>query len=110
MKPIRLDVGRPIWDRFFSVAPLVIVGSREPNGTYDLASKHIAMPLGWQNHYAFVCSPHHATYRNIQRAVAKFSARPTGGRVALTVGKHRKVATAPRLLTQSTTSTGRNTP
>ncbi len=27
----------------------------------------MAMPLGWQNYYAFVCSPRHATYRNIAR-------------------------------------------
>jgi flavin reductase (DIM6/NTAB) family NADH-FMN oxidoreductase RutF len=67
MTPIRLGVDRPIWSRFFSVAPLVIVGSKEPDGTYDLAPKHMAMPLGWQNYYAFVCSPGHATYRNIQR-------------------------------------------
>ena len=67
MTPIRLDVGRPIWGRFFTVAPLVIVGSKEPDGTYDLAPKHMAMPLGWQNYYAFVCSPGHATYRNIRR-------------------------------------------
>jgi len=65
--PIRLDVSRPIWDRFFTVAPLVVVGSKEPDGTYDLAPKHMAMPLGWQNYYAFVCSPQHATYRNIRR-------------------------------------------
>jgi flavin reductase (DIM6/NTAB) family NADH-FMN oxidoreductase RutF len=68
MTPIRLDVDRPIWGRFFTVAPLVIVGSTEPDGTYDLAPKHMAMPLGWQNYYAFVCSPGHATYRNIRRA------------------------------------------
>jgi flavin reductase (DIM6/NTAB) family NADH-FMN oxidoreductase RutF len=65
--PIRLDVTRPIWDRFFTVAPLVVIGSKEPDGSYDLAPKHMAMPLGWQNYYAFVCSPRHATYRNIQR-------------------------------------------
>jgi flavin reductase (DIM6/NTAB) family NADH-FMN oxidoreductase RutF len=67
MTPVRLGVDRPIWSRFFSVAPLVIVGSKEPDGTYDLAPKHMAMPLGWQNYYAFVCSPGHATYRNIRR-------------------------------------------
>ena len=67
MTPIRLDVSRPIWDRFFTVAPLVVIGSKEPDGTYDLAPKHMAMPLGWQNYYAFVCSPRHATYRNIRR-------------------------------------------
>jgi flavin reductase (DIM6/NTAB) family NADH-FMN oxidoreductase RutF len=67
MNLIPLDVGRPIWDRFFTVAPLVVVGSKEPDGTYDLAPKHMAMPLGWQNYYTFVCSPRHATYRNILR-------------------------------------------
>jgi flavin reductase (DIM6/NTAB) family NADH-FMN oxidoreductase RutF len=67
MPPVSLSVERPIWDRFFTVAPLVVVGSKEPDGTYDLAPKHMAMPLGWQNYYAFVCSPQHATYRNIRR-------------------------------------------
>ncbi|MEO1400961.1 MAG: hypothetical protein AAFV72_06845 [Cyanobacteria bacterium J06635_1] len=41
---IPLDVQRPIWDRFFSVAPLVIVGTREPDGKYDLAPKHRPCP------------------------------------------------------------------
>lgn len=67
MNLIPLDIDHPIWDRFFTVAPLVVVGSKESDGTYDLAPKHMAMPLGWQNYYAFVCSPRHATYRNIQR-------------------------------------------
>jgi flavin reductase (DIM6/NTAB) family NADH-FMN oxidoreductase RutF len=67
MPPIALGIDRPIWDRFFTVAPLVVVGSKEPDGTYDLAPKHMAMPLGWQNYYTFVCSPQHATYRNIRR-------------------------------------------
>jgi flavin reductase (DIM6/NTAB) family NADH-FMN oxidoreductase RutF len=33
MPPIPLGVDRPIWDRFFTVAPLVIIGSKEPDGT-----------------------------------------------------------------------------
>jgi flavin reductase (DIM6/NTAB) family NADH-FMN oxidoreductase RutF len=48
------------------VAPLVVVGTREPDGSMDFAPKHMAAPLGWQNYYAFVCSPRHATYRNVQ--------------------------------------------
>ncbi len=64
---IPLSVDRPIWDRFFLVAPLVVIGSKEPDGTYDLAPKHMAIPLGWQNYYAFVCSPRHSTYHNIRR-------------------------------------------
>jgi flavin reductase (DIM6/NTAB) family NADH-FMN oxidoreductase RutF len=67
MNLIPLEVDRPIWERFFLVAPLVIIGSKEPDGTYDLAPKHMAMPLGWQNYYAFACSPGHATYHNIRR-------------------------------------------
>ena len=66
-KLIALDVKQPIWDRFFGVFPLVIVGSKEGEGRYDLAPKHLAMPLGWENNYCFVCSPRHTTYRNIRR-------------------------------------------
>jgi flavin reductase (DIM6/NTAB) family NADH-FMN oxidoreductase RutF len=56
-----------VWERVFTVAPLVIVGSQEPNGTYDLAPKHMAMPLGWGDRYCFVCTPRHSTYRNVER-------------------------------------------
>lgn len=66
-KLVSLPIDRPIWDRFFTVAPLVIVGTREENGTFNLAPKHLAMPLGWENYYCFVCSPRHTTYHNIRR-------------------------------------------
>jgi flavin reductase (DIM6/NTAB) family NADH-FMN oxidoreductase RutF len=64
---IELDVGQPIWDRFFWVAPLVLVGTREPDGSHDLAPKHMAIPIGWENYYGFVCTPRHHTYANIKR-------------------------------------------
>jgi flavin reductase (DIM6/NTAB) family NADH-FMN oxidoreductase RutF len=64
---IPLTTDRPIWDRFFTVFPLVIVGSKEEDGQYNLAPKHLAMPLGWENHYCFVCSPRHTTYHNIRQ-------------------------------------------
>jgi flavin reductase (DIM6/NTAB) family NADH-FMN oxidoreductase RutF len=67
MPHIPLSVERPIWERLFLVAPLVVVGSKEPDGSYDLAPKHMAFPLGWSNYYGFVCSPQHATYRNVRR-------------------------------------------
>ena len=51
---IGLDPHGPIWDRFFTVAPLVVVGTREPDGGHDLAPKHLAMPLSWANHFGFV--------------------------------------------------------
>jgi flavin reductase (DIM6/NTAB) family NADH-FMN oxidoreductase RutF len=66
-KLMPLATDRPIWDRFFGVFPLVIVGSKEEDGQYNLAPKHLAMPLGWENHYCFVCSPRHSTYHNIRR-------------------------------------------
>lgn len=64
---VPLPTDRPIWDRFFGVFPLVIVGSKEEGEGYDLAPKHLAMPLGWENFFSFVCSPSHATYANIRR-------------------------------------------
>lgn len=56
-----------LWDRVFTVAPLVLVGTKESNGRYDIAPKHMAMPLGWDNRYCFVCTPRHATYANVER-------------------------------------------
>ena len=67
---VDLDTEHPIWDRFFCVAPLVLVGTREENGEADLAPKHMAMPLGWSNYFAFVCTPNHATYQNARREKA----------------------------------------
>lgn len=64
---VTLDLSQPIWDRVYMVAPLVLVGTREANGGYDLAPKHMAMPLSWQDHLGFVCTPRHGTYQNIRR-------------------------------------------
>jgi flavin reductase (DIM6/NTAB) family NADH-FMN oxidoreductase RutF len=64
---VPLATDRPIWERFFCVSPLVIVGSKEESGRFNLAPKHLAMPLGWDNYYCFVCSPRHTTYHNIRR-------------------------------------------
>lgn len=64
---VSLELDHPVWDRFFLPAPLVVIGTREENGVFDLAPKHMATPLGWDNYFGFVCAPTHATYRNIQR-------------------------------------------
>lgn len=64
---VSLGVDHPIWNRFFHVAPLIVVGTKEPDGTYDLAPKHMAAPMGWGNYFGFVCTPAHGTYRNIER-------------------------------------------
>lgn len=64
---VPLPIDRPIWDRVFSVFPLVLVGSREADGRANLAPKHLALPMSWDNLFGFVCSPGHATYHNVRR-------------------------------------------
>jgi len=64
---VPLDLRFPIWERIFLIAPLVLVGTREADGHYDLAPKHMAMPVSWENHFGFVCAPTHATYVNAIR-------------------------------------------
>jgi len=64
---IELDVKQPIWDRFYMVAPLIVIGTKEIEG-YDLAPKHMAMPLGWNNYFGFVCTPRHRTYHNAKKS------------------------------------------
>ena len=65
---IELDTGKPIWDRCFMVAPLVLVGTKDDDGSLDLAPKHMAFPMGWKNYFGFVCSPRHHTHTNIERS------------------------------------------
>ena len=64
---IDINTSRPVWDRFFTVAPLVLIGTRDPDGSHDFAPKHMVTPMGWQNYFGFVCSPSHSTCSNIQQ-------------------------------------------
>lgn len=64
---VEIPIERPIWHRFFMVAPLVLVGTREEDGAADFAPKHMVTPMGWQNYFGFVCAPTHSTCRNIDR-------------------------------------------
>lgn len=64
---VRLGAEHPVWERFFQVSPLVVVGTKEPDGSFDLAPKHMATALGWENFFGFVCTPDHATYVNAKR-------------------------------------------
>ncbi|MEN8790369.1 MAG: flavin reductase [Flavobacteriaceae bacterium] len=63
---ISLDPHIPIWDRVFTVAPLVVIGSKGSGGD-DLAPKHMATPIGFGNYFGFVCTPRHCTYDNIEK-------------------------------------------
>ncbi len=62
---IELPTGPELWERVFTVAPLVLVGTKEGEG-WDFAPKHLAMPLGWDGYFCFACTPRHATYRNVR--------------------------------------------
>lgn len=59
-----LPADAPLWGRFFTVAPLVLVATLDAAGQHDVAPKHMAMPLGWESWFCFVCSPRHTTYGN----------------------------------------------
>ncbi|NNK87975.1 MAG: flavin reductase [Flavobacteriaceae bacterium] len=62
---VELNIEQPVWDHMFTVAPLVVIGTKERDH-YDLAPKHMATPLGFDNYFGFVCTPSHATYNNIK--------------------------------------------
>ena len=66
-KLVTLDTSEPIWEQFFMVMPLVLAGTREMDGSYDLAPKHMVMPMSWNNYVGFVCTPRHGTYQNVER-------------------------------------------
>ena len=65
---VALPPGSPaLWEQVFVLAPLVIVGTLEPDGEVDLAPKHQATPLGWSSYYGFVCTDRHRTHENAIR-------------------------------------------
>jgi len=64
---VHLDTKFPIWERVFVLAPLVVVGTKEEDGQYDLAPKHMVTALGHDNYFGFVCTPAHRTYHNAKR-------------------------------------------
>ena len=78
---VELSMERPIWSSFFMAAPLTLVGTVEEDGSPDIAPKHMAMPLGWNNFFCFACSPNHATQRNAQRTGEFTVSYPRPGQV-----------------------------
>jgi flavin reductase (DIM6/NTAB) family NADH-FMN oxidoreductase RutF len=63
---VSLNADQSIWEHFYTVAPLIVVGTREKDG-FDLAPKHMATPLGFSDFFGFVCTPRHHTYHNIRK-------------------------------------------
>lgn len=88
---VSVEVGTAMWDRFFTVSPLVLVGTTEKSGEYNLAPKHMALPLGWGGYFGFVCTPEHATYWNAKRAGVFTVSYPRATQVVLA-----SLAAAPR--------------
>lgn len=86
-----LEISAPIWDNFFVVAPLVLIGSREGGGEYNQAPKYMAFPMGWDNYFGFVCTPEHGTLQNIRRERVFTVTYPRPTQVLLT-----SLAAAPR--------------
>ena len=63
---VSLNIDKSLWEHFYTVAPLVVIGTKEDEG-FDLAPKHMVTPVGFSNYFAFVCTPRHSTYQNIRR-------------------------------------------
>ena len=78
-----LELDATLWERVFTVAPLVLVGTREPGGGFDLAPKHLVAPM-WGPWFAFVCTPRHATYQNAVREEVFTVSWPRPDQVVLT--------------------------
>lgn len=64
---VTLQPDQPFFETTYTAAPLVIVGTREADGSENLAPKHMAIPLGWSDYFGFVCTPEHSTYHNAER-------------------------------------------
>lgn len=80
---IPLDTRYPVWERVFTVSPLVVIGTRE-EGRPNLAPKHMATPLGWEGYFGFVCTPAHSTYHNAQERGCFTVSFPGAGQLVAT--------------------------
>ena len=83
--PVSLAVNeeRGPWSRVFTVAPLAVIGTREPDGGRDLAPKHMVTPLGRGPYFGFVCTPRHRTLVNAAREGAFTVSFPRPAQVVL---------------------------
>lgn len=80
---VSLDPDQPFWERFYMVSPLVVIGTTNEDETYNLAPKHMAAPMGWDDYFGFVCTPRHKTYRNAVRTGVYTVSYPKPSQVVL---------------------------
>lgn len=102
---VELPIGPTLWERVFTVAPLVLVGTKEGDG-WDFAPKHLAMPLGFEGYFCFVCTPRHATYRNLRSHPQFTVSFPRSGQIvesSLTAGGRYEDDVKPALTAVPTT-------
>jgi len=100
-KVVSLDL-KSLWEKIFTVNPLVVIGSMEDDETPNFAPKHMAFPLGWDPYFGFVCTPRHTTYQNIKRTEVFTVTYPKPDQVittSLTAARRRKDDTKPELET-----------
>ncbi len=62
-----VPLDQDLWNRFYTVNSLVIIGSKEADGNYNLAPKHMAMPMGFSKYFGFIGTPRKTTYQNVKR-------------------------------------------
>lgn len=80
---LRLPPTHEMWNRFFTIAPLLVVGSKEDD-KFDLAPKHMATPMGFTEYFGFICTPRHRTYHNIKKNGFFTASFPMPNQVLLT--------------------------
>ena len=56
-----------LWNRCYTIHSLVIIGTKEEDGGYNMAPKHMAMPLGFGPYFGFMGTPRKTTYQNVER-------------------------------------------
>ena len=64
---LSLELSHSIWDRFFTVAPLVVIGTRASEGAQNLFATHRAFPFDPENLFAFLASPAEPVVQNCLR-------------------------------------------
>ena len=80
---IELDVYQDVWNRCYTVHSLLIIGSKEEDGQYNFAARHMAMALGFSKHFGFMGTPRKKTYRKIQRGKVFTVSYPTPEQLAV---------------------------
>lgn len=86
-----VHVDDDLWDRVHLPSALTVVGTVDRNGSPNLATKHMAMPVSWGPWFGFVCDPSHQTWQNAT-ATGSFTVSYLAPEQALTA----TMASAPR--------------